>query len=550
MTSQRSVPRLARWIGCAALCAALCGALLSGTLAGTVPPASAASGPMDTPPAAAPSVPMLDWQPCDDGFLCATATVPLDYAHPRGATIHLAVIKRPATDPAHRIGSIFFNQGGPHDGGVLGLPAFYPFFPPAIRARFDVISWDQRGLGQSTHLQCFDNIDQENQLLSALPSGHPEGPAQERLWEKTVDAFDTACAVHGGPLLAHITTADTARDMDLLRQAVGDPTMNFLGTSYGTYVGATYANLFPDKVRALTFDGNADPVAWATGTDGSVRRQGTFLRMGLDKGLALVLNAFLDLCGRTTTNACAFSAGSPAATRAKWDTLLDRLDSRPVTLGGRTITKAGLVDDVSDELGIAAPLPGLDIGWPAVARSLQTIWTVTNGGPAPANNGIPLRASRFTGPKAATSYLGLEVHWGIVCSDSPNPRNLASYPAQAAFATARSGVVGAGVAWTTAVCAHWPVLSSDRYTGPWNHRTAAPILVLGNTFDPLTPYANAVAMSHDLANARLLTIEGYGHSSFLNHSNCATAIEEAYYVTGALPAPGTVCQQDRPPFPG
>src|SRR5205823_4988871 len=153
-------------------------------------------------------------------------------------------------------------------------------------ARFDVVSWDQRGLGQSTDLQCFDSIDQENQLLSGLPVPYPQDAAQDQVWEDIAGRFDRACAAHAGPLLAHDATADTARDLDLLRQAVGDPTMNYLGTSYGSYVGATYANLFPAKVRALTLDGDVDPVAWATGTDGSADRLGTFLRMGTDKASA------------------------------------------------------------------------------------------------------------------------------------------------------------------------------------------------------------------------------------------------------------------------
>src|SRR5690349_17011159 len=197
--------------------------------------APAATATPAATPAAAPAVPALDWQPCDGGFFCATATVPLDYADPTGATIHLAVIKHPATDPAHRIGSVFFNPGGPGGSGVGFLKREYSQFPPAVRARFDLVSFDPRGVGQSTDLQCFDTIDQENQLLSGAPGGYPEGSAQERVWDDTYTAFDKACAEHAGPLLAHDTTADVARDMDLLRQAVGDPTMNYIGTSYGTY---------------------------------------------------------------------------------------------------------------------------------------------------------------------------------------------------------------------------------------------------------------------------------------------------------------------------
>lgn len=503
-------------------------------------------------PVTAPAVPVLDWQPCDNGFFCATAIVPLDYAHPTGDTIHLAVIKHPAGDPAHRIGSVFFNPGGPGDSGVTTLAELYSQFPPDLRARFDLVSFDPRGVGQSTDLKCFDTIGQEQQLLSGAPLGFPVGAAQQRLWDNTWAAFDKACAAHAGPLLAHDTTADVARDMDLLRQAVGDPTMNYLGGSYGTYLGATYANLFPSKVRAITLDANVDPVAWATGTDGSARRLSTFLRMGSDETSASSLNAFLDLCGRASTSSCAFSAGSPAATHAKWNTLLDRLADHPVTVGSKTITRAVVVSLMVTGMYNALPIPNLTKGWPDLATTVQTIWGLTNGAPAPA--ALPARDLVLPDlgvlPTADAPYTGREALLGVNCSESPEPRDPAQYAAQAAFATARSGAVGPAWVQPMEACAQWPVLSADRYTGPWNRPTAAPILVVGNTVDAATPYRDAVAMSRDLADARLLTVQGYGHSALANHSSCVDTVEDAYFVTGALPRPGTVCQQDQAPFAG
>ena len=516
----------------------------------------AAIGLVATPAAAAtpaPPVPVLDWQPCTSGFFCATATVPLDYADPSGATITIAMIKHPATDAAHRIGSVFFNPGGPGEPGVASLPEVYPLFPPAVRARFDVVSFDPRGVGQSTDLRCFDTIAQEQQLLSTPPVGFPVGPAQERAWDAKWATFDKSCAAHAGPLLAHDTTADVARDMDLMRRAVGDPTLNYFGTSYGTMLGATYANLFPGKVRAMTLDGNADPVAWGTGTDGSAHLLNTFLRMRSDEGSARTLGAFLDQCGTAATTACAFTAGSPAATHAKYAALLDRLAAAPVTINGITITKAVAVSLTVTGLYNALPIPNLTNGWPDLALGLQTMWAVSHGAPTPAATAIStpdtVLPSIGDPADATTPYQGREATFGVDCSESPQPRDPAEYAAQAAFAQARSGVVGLAWAWGLEACAQWPVRSADRYTGPWNHRTA-PILVVGNTFDPATPYSASVAMSHDLANARLLTVHGYGHSALTNHSDCVATIEDAYFVTGALPAPGTICQQDRLPFAG
>jgi pimeloyl-ACP methyl ester carboxylesterase len=375
----------------AVLAAALCAAL------GLVAAPTAVAVPAAASAVPAPAVPTLDWQPCDSGFFCATATVPLDYAHPTGATIRLAVIKHPATDPAHRIGSVFFNPGGPGAPGVASLPLLYGRFPAAVRARFDVVSFDPRGIGQSTDLRCFDTIGQEQQLLSGAPAGYPIGAAQQQAWENTYATFDKACAAHAGPLLAHDTTADVARDMDLLRQAVGDPTMNYIGTSYGTYLGATYANLFPGKVRAMTLDANVDPVAVATGTDGSARRLGIWLRLDTDEASAAGLNAFLDLCGRAAISACAFSTGTPAATHAKWNTLLDRLASHPVTVAGTTVTRAVAVVATVNGLDQALPIPNLANGWPDLATLLQTLWALTDGSPAPARTALPAQDATSPG---------------------------------------------------------------------------------------------------------------------------------------------------------
>lgn len=155
-------------------------------------------------PAPVPAVPHLNWQACGGGFSCATAVVPLDYAHPVGTKISIAVIKHPATGPAHRIGSLFFNPGGPGDPGVAFLRQAYSLFPPAVRARFDLVSFDPRGIGQSTVLQCFASNEQEQHLLGPVASeGYPADGAQQRAWENTYARFDRACAAHAGPLLAH-----------------------------------------------------------------------------------------------------------------------------------------------------------------------------------------------------------------------------------------------------------------------------------------------------------------------------------------------------------
>ena len=331
--------------------------------------------------------------------------------------------------------------------------------------------------------------------------------------------------------------------MNLLRQAVGAPALNYLGLSYGTGLGATYASLFPAKTGHIILDGNLDPVAWAS-ADGALP---TFLRQHSDQASAATMSAFLDLCGQAPTAACAFSAGTPAATRAKWTTLLRRLRQHPVTIGTppQTYTYAATV--------AAVPLSQVS-QWPGGASLLQQLWAAPPAArrpPAAASTATPAPAAAPAGAATALPavYTGQEQQLAVLCSDSPNPRGPRDYAAAAQLAYARSGAFGPYWAWQAEACAGWPRAGGqDRYAGPWNRPTASTILVIGTTGDPALPYQDSVAMSHDLARARLLTVDGYGHTEAANPSTCATDDEIRYLQTGALPQPGTVCQQNVTPF--
>jgi pimeloyl-ACP methyl ester carboxylesterase len=480
-----------------------------------------------------PPVPVPRWRSCDGGFQCATARVPLDYRDPRGAAISIAMMRHRATSPAHRIGSLFFNSGGPSEQ-IEGFPAEYAGFPPAVRARFDILTFDPRGFGYSTAVRCFPTATAENQFLAGLPA-FPVGPRQESVWERTWARFDALCARRNGRLIDHDTTADVARDMDLLRQAVGDPVLNYVGLSYGSGLGATYANLFPARAGHLILDANLNPAAWTSG-DGELPAS---LRLGQDQASAASMRAFLDLCGTAPTTGCAFSAGTPAATRAKFAALLSRLRRHPVTIG--TPPQAYTYADTVT----AVPL-GTVSQWQAGASLLQQLWA------ASASPAARAQTTALSGPAAASPavYAGQEQAFAVSCADGPNPRDPRAYAAATRLAYARSGGLGSYWTWLEEPCAAWPAgASQDRYTGPWNRPTASPILLLGNTGDPVLPYQDSVAMSRDLARARLLTVDGYGHTEAANPSTCATDYETRYLLTGALPPAATICKQNATPFP-
>jgi pimeloyl-ACP methyl ester carboxylesterase len=506
---------------------------------------------------------VLDWQPCAEtrqsGFECTTAQVPLDYGEPHGSTIDLAVIRHRATDPANRIGALFFNPGGPGGAGTKDLPAWIELFPAEVRERFDIVSWDPRGIGASTAVQCFPTAEAEQDFFANVPEGFPVDSAEERAWIHAYARFGQLCGQRNGDLLAHVSTPESAKDLELLRRAVGARQLNYRGVSYGTLLGATYANLFPSKVRAMVLDGNVDAVAWTNGG-----RKHTFLstslRLGSDKASAKTLNAFLTLCGQASTEQCAFSAGSASATRAKWATLLHRLRQQPVTIDGQTITYAAVVSGMGGVLYTSQAEPGFPTafpGWTAFATVLQTLWTSSDPGdpvsaPEAAASSILNAGPGSDGPSPAAgteqTYSSDKQGLAVQCSDSPNPRHPGTFRALDAISYARAGAIGPSWSWGDEPCASWPARAAARYVGPWNRPTANPVLVIGNTFDPATPYEGAVAMADELARARLLTVDGYGHTVLLNPSACAKAYESSYFVDGTLPPPGTVCQQDQQPF--
>ncbi|QWB26435.1 MULTISPECIES: alpha/beta hydrolase [Streptomyces] len=488
--------------------------------------AVAGGGPAPSGPA-----PTLDWSPCVQGspYDCATAKVPLDYDDPGGRTIELAVVRRKATDPGRRIGSLFFNPGGPGGPGTVQMPQNYEAFPREVRERFDIVSWDPRGIGNSTAVNCFGSPEAAAEWAGGHAVGFPVGAKERATWIEAYRDLSRRCERRNPELLRHVSTADTARDLDGLRRAVGDAQLTYLGISYGTYLGATYANLYPDKVRALVLDSDWDPQAWTNrGSDDA--RLPSFLRLGSDRSAAATIDKFLELCGSTTTARCAFSAGSPKATRDKFDRLLRRLRDEPVG----PYTYSATVDDMVNSLYIVHP------GWTLLAGRLQDLWQGRTPEPPPLPPAPPV--------PNPNPYAGEEQGAAVLCADSPNPRDPEAYHSFEEESAARNGVAGRFWTWASSGCATWPAVAAHRYRGPWNKPTAHPILVVGTGYDPSTPYTAAQAMASELADARLLTNDGYGHTALLNPSSCVQGHEIRYLIDGTLPPVGTTCRQDTPPF--
>jgi pimeloyl-ACP methyl ester carboxylesterase len=487
------------------------------------------------------AVPELAWRSCGQeapGFECVTARVPLDYDRPRGATITLALTRLPATSPGTRIGSLFLNPGGPGGSGVDFVQGLgRELYSAEVRARFDLVGFDPRGVARSTPLQCFDTTEEAVAVLAPFP--FPVTRQEERVWIRSDRAYASACARRGGPIMDHMSTANVARDMDLLRRAVGDQKTTFVGYSYGSAIGSTYANMFPDKVRAVVIDGVIDPVSYTTGRGNQAETLPSDARLRSEQGAYDTLQAFLRLCDKGGPN-CAFSAGNP---KRRYDRLAKRLLTEPAQLPdgqGGTIPFT-YADLVATTLG-ALYDPS---SWPALAEFLQELDGLTRT--ARAADTLRYLRNRL-GLQAEPPYQQvLEGFAGVWCLDPDNPDHVSAWARAARAADRRDPYFGRPWIWFGSICASWPAKDTDRYTGPFNRPTANTVLVVGNRNDPATRYQDAVSTARILSRARLLTVAGSGHTS-LFLSSCADRHVNRYLLTGRVPPKGTVCGVDVVPF--
>jgi pimeloyl-ACP methyl ester carboxylesterase len=510
------------------------------------------------PAAAAPSGKAI-WSPCfrDFGpFECATVGVPLDYDNPSGARISIAMVRLPAANPARRQGSLFINPGGPGGSGVDFALGAAPFlFTQEVRDRFDIIGFDPRGIIRSDPLRCFGTPRQWDPYFT--PFAFPISDAEVDAWVAADRYLDGACDRRGRAILDHMSTANVARDMDRLRQAVGDEKLTYYGVSYGSMLGQTYANLFPDNFRALVVDGVLDPIAWTTGAPGQQDLPFS-TRLRSDQGAQDTLEEFFRLCDEGGA-ACPLSGGAGAA--ARYAAIADVLRAGPIVAEDPF---TGEIIEYNYSFLIADTLGAMydSFVWPDFALLLEYVESQAS----PAALGQALAAVRGTSSladssrelsRAAGGYVTkrgfptypnfIEGFPAVACADSDNPDDYQAWVGAGADADEAFGYFGRIWTWASSICAEWPGADDDRYVGPFDTATTAPVLVVGAKWDPATRYEGAV-IAHDLLpNSALLTVDSWGHTS-LFASACADAAIAAYLIAQTTPAPGTTCTQDLVPW--
>jgi pimeloyl-ACP methyl ester carboxylesterase len=498
---------------------AACGGSSSPTLTKDSPsPSSATSAtpsasPAGSPSSASPAAPVPaapTWTSCRDGFQCATISVPLDYAAPGKGTVSLELIRLRASDKAHRIGSLLVNPGGPGVSAVDFLRGFATgSVPDALRKQFDLVAFDPRGTTGSAPVHClgtsqldtFFHVDQD-----------PDNAREVVALDDESKKLAAGCQQKSGRILPHLSTEDAARDMDSVRAALREPKLNYLGYSYGTALGAAYLDLFPTKARAMVLDGALDP-----------RSSWDQVVMGQAKGFDLAMRSFLSWCDQHADTS-EFRQAVEGDLGAAYDRIRARVEARPVPgIGDRTVGPAELYFGAGQSLYSTSY-------WESLGTALAEL---TQG-----QGSVMLQLSDLYLDRGENGYENtIEANYAVNCVDRPFPKDNAAYARLADQLAKVAPRFGPGVAWGSQACARWPVPP----TGEPHAVTGAgspPIVVIGTTRDPATPYSWAVALADQLQNGVLLTHVGDGHTAYRKGAPaCIVNPVNTYLLTGKPPAP-------------
>jgi pimeloyl-ACP methyl ester carboxylesterase len=456
------------------------------------------------PPTTTLPVAPITWTVCG-AFQCGTLTVPLNYAQPGGATIGIALQRHPAEVPADRIGSLVLNPGGPGVSGIDDFSNELSAFTPQLLADFDIVTFDPRGVERSDPLSCGET---PGAPPSAVSDPVPQNASGQTAFVASLRAYAASCQKASAALLPYVGTVDVARDLERLRIALGDTGLTYMGQSYGTLIGETYAEMFPTHVRAMVLDSVIDPsISFNDFT------------LGQAKGFELVLNDFFSWCAAASS--CAWHTTSDPTT-ALLAQIAQARTAPAAAGGGRSAGPGEIYDALLDGLYSRNQ-------WPRLGAALAA---------DAAGSGAAI-VSMSNNYNADGSTNGSDVAVAVDCLDHPASRDIAAYAYLAAVFGAKAAVFGPLLAWGEEACAVWPI-PPTRTVAPVKAAGAPPILVVGTTSDPATPYAWAVHVASELSRGVLVTRQGVDHVAYF-YSPCVRSYVQAYFVSGTTPPTGTVC---------
>lgn len=452
------------------------------------------------------------WSECE-GFECATVEAPLDYDQPAGERISLALLRRPANDQDGKIGALFVNPGGPGVSGISYARAAEVLFTRPVLEHYDIVGWDPRGVGASTSISCM--TDEETDVFYAT-DGTPDDLSEVRDIVRLFDSFTTGCVEDNAPLIPELGTFNSARDLDILRAAVGEPRLNYFGASYGTELGAVYAELFPERAGRLVLDAALDPQV-----------SSEQLARGQLRGFQRATIAFLQDC--VARRGCAVGPTVQDAEQQLIDLLAD-IDARPLaTESGRLLTESlattGMISAMYSEAS----------GWPSLRLGLAQ---AVNG------DGTVLLAlaDQYAERNPDGTYASNvnSAFPAISCTDRPESASVAQARRLERPYERISPIFGRGFAWSSMGCRDWPAPGGEFPTRVVA-RGADPIVVVGTTRDPATPYAWSVTLARSLQKGVLVSREGDGHTGYNAGNGCVDDAVDRYLVGGEVPQNPTLC---------
>lgn len=444
----------------------------------------------------------LSWSDCEEGE-CAKLEVPLDWDRPQGKTIKVAVNRVPAKGDA--AGSLVVNPGGPGGSGVDYAAAADQIVGSSIRKHFDVVGFDPRGVGRSAPVDCVDD-GALDEWVGRDPS--PDDAKERAAAVKEATAFGKACQKSTGSLVEHVSTEDVAKDLDVLRSALDDGKLTYLGKSYGTLIGSTYADLFPERVGRMVLDGVMPPDL--TGTESAV---------GQAKGFDTATKAWAKDC---VDNDCPLGSSEDEVISTMQDTLKE-LDEKPVPASGGLDLTEGWAS-----IGIAQAM--YDEGmWSQLTDALVSL-DKGDGGP------LMSLGMTYAGRDASGSYSSniMEALPAVNCLDRGNDRDPRAWDEVAQEVKAEAPIWGDFLAWESLSCATWPVEATGK-AHTIDAKGADPIVVVGTTRDPATPYAWAERLHEQLDDSAMITHEGDGHTAYMRQNDCVDKAVEKFWLTGTVP---------------
>ncbi|TFC05675.1 alpha/beta hydrolase [Cryobacterium adonitolivorans] len=456
---------------------------------------------------------VLAWSDCDDGMQCSTVTAPLDWKDPAAGSVDLALVRQPAT--GDRLGSLLLNPGGPGGSGYEFVKTSVDYATDAaLQERYDIVGFDPRGVGRSSAVACYKPA-QMDEYLYGIADAERGSDAWVQELEASATDFSASCTDETGALLGQVDTRSAARDLDLMRAVLGDTQLNYLGFSYGTFLGATYAELYPDKVGRLVLDGALDP---STSNFEVTSTQAL--------GFENALRAYLTDC--LAGSACPFN-GTVDDAMATISALLASVDASPITAtDGRQLGANALLTAIIYPLYQATAWTNLSDMFEGVLQGSA--------------DGAMQFADGYNGRNADGSYRdnSTEAFTAINCLDYSYNDDLAAMRAEAAQIEQIAPTIGKYMAYGDISCSSWPYA----FTGERQeiHATgAAPILVVGTTNDPATPYVWAQNLAAQLDSGQLVTYEGEGHTAYNKSNSCVNDAVDRYLIDGTVPAADPMC---------